>query len=118
MSRLSKRLLLCVCVVFSDIKDMTAGSLSQRITNQLFGLKGLFQQLNEIRSYLDKVATGQLPVNHQIIYLLQVCILLPILLPILLCPVTYFDHCQVLVMPTKSVSLSSSYGRLQQQNCV
>lgn len=51
---------------------MTAGSLSQRITNQLAGLKGLFQQLNEIRLYLEKVAAGQLPVNHQIIYLLQV----------------------------------------------
>ena len=36
------------------------------------GLKGLSQQLNEIHSYLDKVASGQLPVNHQIIYLLQV----------------------------------------------
>jgi len=36
------------------------------------GLKGLSQQLNDIHSYLDKVASGQLPVNHQIIYLLQV----------------------------------------------
>jgi len=55
-----------------DIKDTTVGTLSQRITNQLMGLKGLSQQLNEIHSYLDKVASGQLPVNHQIIYLLQV----------------------------------------------
>lgn len=54
-----------------DIKDMTAGSLSQRITNQLMGLKGLYQQLNEIRVYLEQVANGQLPMNHQIIYLLQ-----------------------------------------------
>ena len=63
---------ICGLIVDSDIKDMTAGSLSQRITNQLMGLKGLFQQLNEIRLYLDKVAKGQLPVNHQIVYLLQV----------------------------------------------
>jgi len=55
-----------------DIKDTTVGTLSQRITNQLMGLKGLSQQLNDIHSYLDKVASGQLPVNHQIIYLLQV----------------------------------------------
>ena len=55
-----------------DIKDTTVGTLSQRITNQLMGLKGLSQQLNEIHSYLDKVSSGQLPVNHQIIYLLQV----------------------------------------------
>lgn len=54
-----------------DIKDTTVGTLSQRITNQLMGLKGLSQQLNDIHSYLDKVASGQLPVNHQIIYLLQ-----------------------------------------------
>jgi len=38
------------------------------------GLKGLSQQLNEIHSYLDKVSSGQLPVNHQIIYLLQVAL--------------------------------------------
>ena len=55
-----------------DIKDTTVGTLSQRITNQLMGLKGLSQQLNDIHSYLDKVASGELPVNHQIIYLLQV----------------------------------------------
>jgi 26S proteasome regulatory subunit N8 len=54
-----------------DIKDTTVGTLSQRVTNQLMGLKGLFQQLHEIHSYLDKVASGQLPVNHQIVYLLQ-----------------------------------------------
>jgi len=62
----------CECFSYRDIKDTTVGTLSQRITNQLMGLKGLCQQLNEIHSYLDKVASGQLPVNHQIIYLLQV----------------------------------------------
>lgn len=54
-----------------DIKDTTVGTLSQRITNQLMGLKGLYQQLHEIHEYLDKVAASKLPVNHQIIYLLQ-----------------------------------------------
>ncbi|KAH0947676.1 hypothetical protein HN011_000976 [Eciton burchellii] len=35
-----------------DIKDTTVGTLSQRITNQLLGLKGLHEQIREIRDYL------------------------------------------------------------------
>jgi len=54
-----------------DIKDTTYGTLSQRITNQLMGLKGLFESMQSIRSYLDKVVKGELPVNHAIIYRLQ-----------------------------------------------
>ncbi|NP_001040543.1 26S proteasome non-ATPase regulatory subunit 7 [Bombyx mandarina] len=54
-----------------DIKDTTVGSLSQRITNQLLGLKGLHSQLTEIRDYLVQVGQGSLPMNHQIIYQLQ-----------------------------------------------
>lgn len=60
------------CVGFlSDIKDTSVGTLSQRVTNQLMGLKGLFSQLQEIHSYLEKVSTGALPINHQIVYHLQ-----------------------------------------------
>ncbi|OWR43683.1 proteasome 26S non-ATPase subunit 7 [Danaus plexippus plexippus] len=54
-----------------DIKDTTVGSLSQRITNQLLGLRGLHSQLSEIRDYLIQVNQGSLPMNHQIIYQLQ-----------------------------------------------
>ncbi|KAL3860310.1 hypothetical protein ACJMK2_010449 [Sinanodonta woodiana] len=54
-----------------DIKDTTVGTLSQRITNQLMGLKGLDTQVSDINSYLQKVTSGQLPINHQIIYQLQ-----------------------------------------------
>lgn len=54
-----------------DIKDTTVGSLSQRITNQLLGLRGLHSQLTEIRDYLLQVGQGSLPMNHQIIYQLQ-----------------------------------------------
>ncbi|KAI0237026.1 26S proteasome non-ATPase regulatory subunit 7 [Lamellibrachia satsuma] len=54
-----------------DIKDTTVGTLSQRVTNQLMGLKGLFSQLRDIESYLEKVSLGTLPINHQIIYHLQ-----------------------------------------------
>ena len=38
-----------------DIKDTTVGTLSQRITNQLLGLKGLHAQIDEIKNYLSKV---------------------------------------------------------------
>ncbi|KAJ8303542.1 hypothetical protein KUTeg_019938 [Tegillarca granosa] len=54
-----------------DIKDTTVGSLSQRITNQLMGLKGLHSHITDINNYLQKVTSQQLPVNHQIIYQLQ-----------------------------------------------
>ncbi|ESO91076.1 hypothetical protein LOTGIDRAFT_191571 [Lottia gigantea] len=54
-----------------DIKDTTVGTLSQRITNQLMGLKGLHGHIKDISSYLNKISTGQLPINHQIIYHLQ-----------------------------------------------
>uniref|UniRef100_A0A8C7J9E2 Proteasome 26S subunit, non-ATPase 7 n=2 Tax=Oncorhynchus TaxID=8016 RepID=A0A8C7J9E2_ONCKI len=54
-----------------DIKDTTVGTLSQRITNQVHGLKGLNSKLLDIRSYLERVAAGKLPINHQIIYHLQ-----------------------------------------------
>lgn len=54
-----------------DIKDTTVGTLSQRITSQLMGLKGLHAHAQDISSYLQKVTSGQLPINHQIIYQLQ-----------------------------------------------
>ncbi|KAI4464730.1 eukaryotic translation initiation factor 3 subunit f-related [Holotrichia oblita] len=54
-----------------DIKDTTVGTLSQRITNQLLGLKGLHLQLKNIRDYLLQVSQGKLPINHQIIYQMQ-----------------------------------------------
>lgn len=54
-----------------DIKDTTVGSLSQKVTNQLLGLKGLNLQLRDIKNYLEKVGKGELPMNHQITYQLQ-----------------------------------------------
>merc|ERR1712226_227832 len=54
-----------------DIKDTSVGSLSQRITNQLMGLKGLGIKLNEMKGYLTQVIEGRLPMNHQIMYHLQ-----------------------------------------------
>ncbi|CAO3618741.1 unnamed protein product [Cunninghamella blakesleeana] len=54
-----------------DIKDNAIGSLSTRISGQLNSLTGLKDRLEEIRDYLQKVVSGKLPVNHQIIYNLQ-----------------------------------------------
>jgi len=54
-----------------DVKDTTVGTLSQRITSQLMGLKGLNQKLQDMKSYLEKVVAGELPINHEITYQLQ-----------------------------------------------
>lgn len=54
-----------------DIKDTTVGSLSQHITGQLMGLKGLHSHMSDISHYLKSVAEGRLPINHQIVYQLQ-----------------------------------------------
>merc|ERR1712018_744235 len=54
-----------------DVKDTTVGTLSQKITNQLMGLKGLEMKLKDMHTYLEQVADGKLPMNHQITYLLQ-----------------------------------------------
>jgi 26S proteasome regulatory subunit N8 len=54
-----------------DIKDNAVGTLSTRISSQLGSLGGLQGRLEEIRDYLQKVVSGKLPVNHQIIYNLQ-----------------------------------------------
>ncbi len=54
-----------------DIKDASLGSLSAQISEQISSLKGLCVHLGEVRGYLDKVLTGKLPVNHQIMYNLQ-----------------------------------------------
>lgn len=57
--------------LYSDIRNITVGTLSQQITNQLSSLKGLHVHLLEIQTYLEQVITGKLPQNHTIMYLLQ-----------------------------------------------
>jgi len=54
-----------------DIRDVAVGSLSTRITNQLQSLQGLHLRLRDIGSYIDKVNSGALPVNHAILGHLQ-----------------------------------------------
>ena len=55
-----------------DVKDTTISTLANQVTQKLGSLKGLASRLQEIDSYLQNVQSGRLPVNHQIIYKLQV----------------------------------------------
>ena len=68
----TKKKILYNVILIRDVKDTTVGTLSQRITNQLMGLKGLNQKLKDMHSYLERVAMGELPMNHEITYHLQV----------------------------------------------
>lgn len=54
-----------------DIKDLSTGTLSTRVTDRLNSLHGLQARLSEISDYLQGVIKNDLPVNHQIIYNLQ-----------------------------------------------
>lgn len=54
-----------------DVRDQAAGGLSIRLTNQLKSLKGLQRKLKDIASYLTKVSSGELPINHIILGKLQ-----------------------------------------------
>lgn len=47
-------------------------SLLNQVTSKLAALKGLDARLREIRGYLDLVVDGKLPLNHEILYHLQV----------------------------------------------
>ena len=48
-----------------DIKDTTVGTLSQQITNQLLGLKGLNGKLRDMVSYLEQVNFNGLRARFQ-----------------------------------------------------
>jgi len=54
-----------------DIRNVTVGTLSQQITNQLSSLKGLYQHLQDVYLYLEQVIDGKLQQNHTIMYQLQ-----------------------------------------------
>ncbi|KAL6541594.1 26S proteasome non-ATPase regulatory subunit 7 A [Orobanche gracilis] len=54
-----------------DVKDTTVSTLATEVTGKLAALKGLDARLKEIRSYLDLVIEGKLPLNHEILYHLQ-----------------------------------------------
>mmetsp|Transcript_46467 Transcript_46467/g.123330 ORF Transcript_46467/g.123330 Transcript_46467/m.123330 type:complete len:357 (+) Transcript_46467:2-1072(+) len=54
-----------------DIKDTTVSTLAERVHAKLGSLKGLKAKLEEIHQYLEQVAAGKMPVNHEISFLLQ-----------------------------------------------
>ncbi|GMP23300.1 hypothetical protein CsSME_00000950 [Camellia sinensis var. sinensis] len=54
-----------------DVKDTTISTLATEVTGKLAALKGLDARLQEIRSYLDLVIDGKLPLNHEILCHLQ-----------------------------------------------
>jgi len=54
-----------------DIKDTVYGSLGERLTRQVMGLRGLQQHLKQTAAYLHHVTSGDLPLNHTILYHLQ-----------------------------------------------
>ncbi|GKA51222.1 26S proteasome non-ATPase regulatory subunit 7 homolog A-like protein [Tanacetum coccineum] len=54
-----------------DVKDTTISTLATEVTGKLAALKGLDARLKEIRGYLDLVIDRKLPLNHEILYHLQ-----------------------------------------------
>ncbi len=55
-----------------DIKDTTVSTLAERVNAKLTSLKGLKARLQDIHAYLEAVAQGSMPVNHEITFLIQV----------------------------------------------
>ena len=51
-----------------DIKDTTVGTLSQQITNQLLGLKGLNGKLKDTHVYLQQVISNHTLLNKEMIH--------------------------------------------------
>ncbi|XP_078178543.1 26S proteasome non-ATPase regulatory subunit 7 homolog A isoform X2 [Carex rostrata] len=58
-----------------DVKDTTISTLATEVTSKLTALKGLDARLREIHSYLELVIDGKLPLNHEILYHLQLFII-------------------------------------------
>jgi len=54
-----------------DINDPSTSHLALQIKQKVNGLKGLLTRLNEMKTYLDRVHSGKLPANNQIIYNIQ-----------------------------------------------
>jgi 26S proteasome regulatory subunit N8 len=54
-----------------DIKDTTISTLSQDVDAKVSSLRALLTHLQSMAKYLRAVASGELPVNHAIIYRMQ-----------------------------------------------
>ena len=55
-----------------DVKDSTVSDLSSEVSHMASGLRALKSRLSEVQEYLNLVLEGRLPVNHDIMYHLQV----------------------------------------------
>eukprot|EP01006_Ploeotia_vitrea_P052606 TRINITY_DN67711_c4_g1_i1.p1 TRINITY_DN67711_c4_g1~~TRINITY_DN67711_c4_g1_i1.p1 ORF type:complete len:353 (-),score=67.68 TRINITY_DN67711_c4_g1_i1:1330-2388(-) len=63
-----------------DVSDSTISTLGTRVRDKVGALEGLLQRLTELYEYLSKVAKGDLPINHHILYKVQdIFNLLPLL---------------------------------------
>ena len=56
-----------------NVKDATVSTLTTEVSRMATGLSGLQVRLAEIQAYLGLVLERKIPVNHDIIYQLQVC---------------------------------------------
>lgn len=56
-----------------DVRDATLSELSSDVAGKLTSLQALSGKLDEVRAYLDCCLQGQLPINHDILELLQRC---------------------------------------------
>jgi 26S proteasome regulatory subunit N8 len=54
-----------------DVKDNTVSTLATQVAEKITSLQGLEKRLVEIKKYMDLVVDGTLPVNHEIMGLLQ-----------------------------------------------
>mmetsp|Transcript_19877 Transcript_19877/g.32694 ORF Transcript_19877/g.32694 Transcript_19877/m.32694 type:complete len:300 (+) Transcript_19877:50-949(+) len=54
-----------------DINDPTVSTLASRVQHKLTGLNGLKSRLEEMHTYLEKVVSGEMPVNNQVLYNMQ-----------------------------------------------
>lgn len=54
-----------------DVKDSTISTLATEVSAKLVALRGLESRLRQIRSYLEMVVEGRLPIKHDILYKVQ-----------------------------------------------
>eukprot|EP00906_Rhabdomonas_costata_P036356 RCo051024 len=54
-----------------DVSDATVSTLSTQVRDKVAALRALYDRLEEIRSYLNTVVEGELPINHNILYKIQ-----------------------------------------------
>ena len=60
-----------------NVKDATVSTLTTEVSRMATGLRGLQVRLQEIQAYLALVLERKIPVNHDIIYQLQVPLYCP-----------------------------------------